>query len=286
VAEIYASPEGRRAIEARYRTLLGRWPVPHEELTVSTRAGDTFVVTSGNRGAPALALLHGSGTNAASWIREVAVWSARYHVYAIDVIGEPGFSAPSRPPLTSGAYADWLEEVWTGLGLTKPLVAGISLGAWFALDFAVRRPGRIAALSLISPSGVGRQKHLVLIALALLRLCGRWGVVQSFRLVSGHVQPLPAEAVDGLVTVFRSFRPRMEPVPRLTDAQLAGLEIPVQAIVGSDDIMIRSAETRERLERCVPRVRVHYLDGVGHILPPQTSAVSDFFEVVSAGALA
>jgi pimeloyl-ACP methyl ester carboxylesterase len=285
VAEIYRSPEGQHAIEARYRALLERWPVPHEELRVPTRAGETFVIASGSRAEPALVLLHGSGTNAGSWIREVAVWAARYRVYAIDVIGEPGFSAPSRPPLASGAYAEWLEDIWAALGLTKPLVAGISLGGWFALDFASRRPGRIAALSLISPSGIGRQKHFALLALALLRLCGRWGIVKSFQLVSGHRQPLPATAVDGLITVFRSFKPRMEPVPRLTDAQLAALDMPVQLIVGSDDVMIRSAESRARVDRLVTRARVHYLEGVGHIVPPQTAAIGDFFDAVSAGAV-
>jgi pimeloyl-ACP methyl ester carboxylesterase len=77
----------------------------------------------------------------------------------------------------------------------------------------------------------------------------------------------------------------MEPVPRLTDAQLDGLGIPVQVIIGGDDVMLHTAETRERVERCVPGARVHYLEGAGHILPPQTSTVSDFFEAVLARAV-
>jgi pimeloyl-ACP methyl ester carboxylesterase len=282
VAEIYRSLEGKRASEARYRALLGRWPVPHDEMTVPTRAGDTFIVASGSPLAPAVVLLHGSGTNSGSWIRDIAVWSQSYRVYAVDLIGEPGFSAPSRPALASGAYAEWLDDVWAALGLTKPLVAGISLGGWLALDFAVRRPGRVAALSVISPSGVGGQKHLALIGLAGLRFCGRWGILKSLQLVSGSRQTLPAAAVDGLITVFCSFKPRMERIPPLSDAQLASLAVPVQVIVGSADIMLRSAETRERFERCVPGAHVHYLEEAGHILPPQTSTVSEFFDAVLA----
>jgi pimeloyl-ACP methyl ester carboxylesterase len=75
----------------------------------------------------------------------------------------------------------------------------------------------------------------------------------------------------------------MERVPRLSDAQLASLAVPVQVIVGSADIMLRSAETRGRFERCVPGAHVHYLEGAGHLLPPQTSTVSEFFAAVLAG---
>ena len=45
MADIYKSEAGRQAVLALYRRALDRWPVPHEELTIPTRAGDTFVVT-------------------------------------------------------------------------------------------------------------------------------------------------------------------------------------------------------------------------------------------------
>jgi hypothetical protein len=52
-------------------------------------------------------LLHGAGANTVMWMGDAADWSTARRVYAVDVIGEPGLSAPSRPPLASGAYADW-----------------------------------------------------------------------------------------------------------------------------------------------------------------------------------
>ena len=91
-----------------------------EQLVVSTCQGDTFVVASGDRTAPPVVLLHGSGTNSASWMRDVAAWAQRHRVYAIDMIGEPGLSAPSRPPLASSAYAEWLDDVWARLGSRRP----------------------------------------------------------------------------------------------------------------------------------------------------------------------
>ena len=138
--------------------------------------GDTFVIVSGAPLAPPVVLFHGSGTNSASWMRDVATWQQHHRVYAVDIIGEPGLSAPSRPPLASPAHAEWLDEVWAGLGLETASVVGISLGGWLGLDFAVRRPHRVTALSLIAPSGIGRQNHMLLLKVGVLRLFGRRGL--------------------------------------------------------------------------------------------------------------
>jgi pimeloyl-ACP methyl ester carboxylesterase len=196
------------------------------------------------------------------------------------MIGEPGLSAPSRPPLASPAYAEWLDDVWAGLGLEKASVVGISLGGWLGLDFAIRRPNRVRSLSLISPSGIGRQNYMLLLKVGVLRLFGTWGLVKSLELVSGRTVALPKPIVDALLMVFRHFRPRMGRIPRFTDTDLAGLSMPVQVVVGSDDALLNSPETRERVERFVRNARVTYVENAGHILPPQTATVGEFLKDV------
>ena len=94
---IYKSAEGERAVGERYLTILKHWPVPNEQLRVPTREGGTFVVACGAENAPPLLLLHGAMANSAMWMGEVAAWAARFRVYAVDLIGEAGLSAPSRP---------------------------------------------------------------------------------------------------------------------------------------------------------------------------------------------
>ena len=278
MTNIYKSEAGRHAVEGQYRRVLERWPVAWEQRIVSTRQGDTFVIVCGDPLAPPLVLFHGSGTNAASWMRDVATWGQHHRVYVVDMIGEPGLSAPSRPPLASSAYAEWLDDVWAGLGLEKASVVGISLGGWLGLDFAIRRPNRVRSLSLISPSGIGRQNYMLLLKVGVLQLFGKWGLVKSLELVSGRTAALPKPMVDALLVVFRHFRPRMGRVPRFTDTDLAGLSMPVQVVVGSDDALLNSRETRERVERFVRNGRVTYVENAGHILPPQTATVAEFLK--------
>jgi pimeloyl-ACP methyl ester carboxylesterase len=279
VAGIYRSAEGKAAVEGLYRAVLQRWPVPYRHLIVPTREGETSVIASGDVPSTPLVLFHGSGTNATSWIRDIAEWSRHYRVYAVDVIGEPGLSAPSRPPLTSDRYAAWLDDVWKQLGLEAANVAGISLGAWLALDYGVRRPDKVSSLSLVSPPGIGRQNHLTLLRAGLLRMCGTWGLRKSFAVVAGR--DVPDALMGAIVTVFKHFRPRIQRIPIRTDEELAALTMPVQVILGGKDALLRSMETRARMERLVSNIRVTYLENEGHILPPQTRAITEFLRTAA-----
>jgi len=280
VADIYRSREGEEVVRAMYRAALQRWPVPYRHVTVATREGDTSVIVSGHAGAPPLVLFHGSGTNATSWIRDVAEWSRRYCVYAVDMIGETGLSAPSRPPLASDRYAAWLDDVWNQLGLKRARLAGVSLGGWLALDYAIRRPANVISISLLSPSGIGRQNVATFVKLGLLRMCGMWGLRKSFAIVAGR--KMPKAMSEAIATVFRHYRPRMEKIPIRADEELAGLRMPVQVVLGARDVMLRSDETRERMQRLVEQLHLTYLENDGHVLPPQTQAVLEFLEAVTA----
>ena len=167
MSPIYRSEAGRRAVEASYREFLSRWPVPSRQFTVPTREGDTFVIACGPENAPPLLLFHGSGANATAWLADIAAWSAHFRIYAVDMIGEPGLSTPSRPLLGSEAYVFWLDDVLAALSLTCVSIVGVSLGGWLALDYATRRPERVEKLVLMCPAGIGRQKNFLIKALPL-----------------------------------------------------------------------------------------------------------------------
>lgn len=276
---IFKTEAGAAAVMAAYRGVLDGWPVPSEERRLPTREGETFVVACGPADGPPLILLHGAQSNAASWMFDAATWSNRFRVYAIDMIGDAGFSAPSRPSLDSDAHALWLDDVLAALGVTRAAFVGLSLGGWLALDYATRRPGRVERLALICPAGIGRQKNFLLKA-APLMLLGPWGLRRMREMVFGSAPKQLPEAVRPLMELMgligREFRPRVVQIPVLPDSALAALTMPVLAVVGGKDVLIDSAETRDRLARLTPHAEVVFLPEGRHFLPGQTARVGAF----------
>ena len=280
---IYKSPAGERAIKERYQAFLKYWPVPNQQLRVPTGAGETFVIASGQPNAPALVLLHGSGFNSVSWMGDVATWAQNFHVYAVDIIGHPGFSAPTRPPYDSDSYARWLDDVLTSLGPGKYSIVGISLGGWIATDFAIRRPDRVERLVLLCPGGFGREKismlELLLIILPLLAF-GPWGRRKAMQIMLGG-EALPASRAARAVADFMSlislhFRHNLAKVTRFEDEALRRITRPLLLIVGGRDAMIDSTETRNRVTTNIATAQIEYLADAGHALFGYTKTVDTF----------
>jgi pimeloyl-ACP methyl ester carboxylesterase len=271
MSTIWRSDAGAEAVRAQYRKLLDLWPSPSERLTVPTRFGETFVLACGPKDAPPLLLFHGSGANAAMWLRDIVAWAEHFRCYAVDMIGEPGLSAPSRPPLGSDANALWLDDVIAGLGLGRASIVGVSLGGWLALDYATRRPERVEKLALLCPGGIGRQKSTVLFALPLL-FFGHWGRRRLMRFVLGRI----SEAAPFMSLTFKHFRPRRERLPVFSDAALKSLAIPVLAIVGARDVLLDSRGTKRRLDAHVKTADVRLLPDAGHLIADQTLPILAF----------
>jgi len=281
---VYRSQTAADRITAQYRTVLDRWPVARTEIIVPTRQGDTFVIACGPEDAPPVVLLHGAQANAAAWMPDIGLWAAKFRLFAIDMIGEAGLSARVRPALEGDAHALWLDDVLSGLRLSRAAFVGTSLGGWLALDYAKRRPAAVRALALICPGGIGRQKNFLLKALPLL-LLGRWGRHKIRELVFGPAPAIMPEALRPFASLMddigAAIKPRTETLPRLTDAELESFTmpiLPILAIVGGRDALIDSADTRDRLRQHVPQAEICFFDDGYHFLPDQTERVMTFLD--------
>ncbi len=277
---VYKSAEGERAVRERYLEILKYWPVPNQQLRVPTREGETFIIACGDENAPPLLLLHGGMSNSAIWMGDVAAWAAHFRIYAVDVIGEAGLSAPSRPTFASDAHALWLDDVRQALSVTRASIVGVSLGGWLALDYATRRPERVESVVAICPAGIGRQKIGIVFKTIPLRLFGEWGKRKAAELVLGRGPANPSPALQAFMTfialIHKNLRPRMVKFPIFSDDALGRLNMPVLVIAGGKDVLIDSAETKRRLEQNVPQAKIRYLPEAGHFIPAQREAVQEF----------
>jgi pimeloyl-ACP methyl ester carboxylesterase len=279
VKSIYKSEEGAQRIQQRYLQFLHYWPALSKRHTLPTRYGSTFVIESGLEGAPALLLLHGTMANSSIWMRDVAAWFKHFRVFAVDIIGEAGLSAPARPTLASGEYALWLDDIMEALALPSVSIIGVSLGGWIALDFATKRPDRVTSLVLLAPAGIGRNKNILLWTLPLLML-GPWGARKVKEKLLGrppvNLTPAAQAFADFLTLIFENMHPRTENPPIFGDKMLENLRMPTLVILGGKDVAVDSTAIKKRLQRLLPQANVRFLPEAGHNLGDQSGPIFDF----------
>jgi len=272
---VYKSPAGEQAVMDLYDSLLARWPVPYQTYTLPTRFGHTFIISSGNEAHPPLILLHGAGSNNTMWIGDIAKYSRSKRTYAIDLIGEPGKSAPTRPSWSGSAYTQWLTDVLDGLKLDQVHLMGLSQGAWTALKFATSVPDRVKALVLLSPGGIVPDRLSFLLRVMPLMLLGRWGIHRTNQILFGQ-QPVPDGVDDVTAIIMAHFKSRIGALPIFTDAELQRLSMPVLLVMGGHDALRDAKAITQRMTALVPHVTSALIPEAGHALVNIAPRILDF----------
>jgi pimeloyl-ACP methyl ester carboxylesterase len=262
---LYRSTAGEQAIQGLYDAVLARWPVPCDTCTISTRHGDTFVVACGDIAAPPLVLLHGAGSNSAIWASDSLKYSRKHRVYAVDLLGEAGKSAPNRPTWKSPAYAEWLLDVFDGLQIQRPTLVGISQGGWTALKFATLYPERVGRLVLLCPGGVTPDRMSFLLRAVAASFMGRRGMERLIGSMFGDL-PAPPEAYEIARLMMLHFKSRMGVLPLFSDEELRRLTMPVMLLVGEKDSLRPAHKIAQRMQRLLPHLVTAMIPKAGHVL--------------------
>jgi len=100
-------------------------------------------------------LIHGLGTYAKGWIKNIDVLSRHNRVVAIDLPGY-GKSDKGYYKYTLDFYAQVLTELMVDLGIEKATPIGHSMGGQIAMTMALDYPDFVDKLVLISPAGFER----------------------------------------------------------------------------------------------------------------------------------
>lgn len=263
---IFKTQQARAGYLAAYDSALELWPVPFEELDVPTRFGSTHLVASGPPDASPLLLLPGNFASATMWYPNAAALSRKHRLLAVDTIGEPGKSAPSRLPASRADYAAWLADLLDGLRLARVDVAGLSYGGALALNFALACPQRVTRLVMLCPGVAFAPPTLgwLLWAGPMWLLPAEPTVRLFFRHESAHghlpEEPYVRQFALGLAGV-RSRR-----VIRLLfdDSELAALAPPALLLVGSGEILYDPRAALRRACRLIPSLEACLVSGAGH----------------------
>lgn len=271
---IYKTEDGRRAVIGFYTDLLDQWPVDMRTFTVETSYGSTFVISSGDESKERIILIHGTGSNSASWMGDVEKYSKYYCVFCIDIPGEAGLSSEDRIKLNPYLYNRWLSEVMDNLGISGAHFIGQSLGGWIGLNFSTYSKERVKSLTLISPSGICAAKNGYILKFFLFSLLGEFGRKKIDSMLRDGMK-LSEDAHQFILLTFKHFNFRRDVPELLTDPELESIEIPVLYVAGDNDPLLDSGKTANRLSKHLSNIEVDILHG-GHVILNQTEKVLDF----------
>ncbi|WP_156690091.1 alpha/beta fold hydrolase [Mycobacterium sp. Marseille-P9652] len=243
-------------------------------ITIPTRAGRVAVNESGS--GPTILLLHATLHDRHDFDPVVEALARHYRTIAVDWPGH-GDSDPVDATLEASAplFADVLEDVVDGLGLSRVMLIGNSVGGFAAARLAITRPDSVAGLVLVNSGGFVPWN-------ALSRgLCRVLGTPAMFRraaplLVRGYMKAktdsdraiaeraiAKARTPDGIRTGTALWRSFAGPGHDLRE-RAAELTAPTLIVWGKNDIAIPLSAGRATHE-AIPGSRLEILD-TGHVV--------------------
>ena len=269
--KVFKSDEGRDKIRSYYNGILSFFL--YTQKYVDTSFGKTFVLEAGKPEYPALVLLHGSCSNSAMWLGDIPVLQNKFHVFAVDTLGEAGNSEENRLNIDSDEYTYWLSELMDKLGIDQSAIMGNSMGGWLALQFAAAFPNRTLSLVLIAAAGIipARQSFLEKTA-AILKDTGSSVSVKDAIFSDAAV---PKEVMEFMDLVMADFNPITSEFASLSDDEMSKLTMPVLMIAGKDDITTDTEKAAERLAKLVPQARIDLIEG-SHVIVNTAATVMPF----------
>jgi pimeloyl-ACP methyl ester carboxylesterase len=249
-----------------YDAVLAQWNVPVEPVDVETRFGITHINISGSKENPPVMLLPGFGANSTTWFPNAAALSAHFHIYAVDTNGQPGRSIPEETLNPSNSSA-WIAKIMDALEIKRSNLAGISLGGWLALQFAIQKPDRTNRVALLDPAasfeGMSRAFFFHSLFPFMIHPT-RGGLVRYFRwMTRGSV----ADKNWGELMILGILNTRPQPPLRATpfsDADLRQVEAPIQLLIGERSVIYNPQRVYQRARQLIPGIQAEIVPNVSH----------------------
>jgi pimeloyl-ACP methyl ester carboxylesterase len=227
-----------------------------------------------------LVLLHGIGHRWQAWRPVLDILAERHEVFAVDM---PGFGQsrdlPTGHPHDLAGSMDMLVEIFSGLGLDRPHLAGNSLGGLIAVEAAAQ--GLVSSTTALSPAGFwnDRDRARALATLRIMRAGAmapgllRGAMVDNARLRSATLAVLHAhpERVDRITAAADTdaLRGSAAFIPTLRAGRRFAWTgtpptVPVTIAWGDQDRILPPRQA-QRAARLLPNAHHLTLTGCGHV---------------------
>jgi pimeloyl-ACP methyl ester carboxylesterase len=270
----FKTHDGQARYLAAYDLALRLWPIPYDSSYITSAYGKTHVISCGSKDALPLVLLHGGYASSTMWFPNIADLANKYHVLAIDTIGEPGKSVPTQHNATRRDCAAWLESVIDGLDISKTRVMGLSRGGWLALNLAVHAPHRLEKIVLLSPAAsfIALNSFFNAIVGAIMRIPTR--TIAKFALYSWVTRGFVVNEVfaEQFITGLQNWNWAMGTngfsgvMPSVfRDDELRQIQIPVLMLIGDQD-RLNPPKAIERARQLIPHIETEIIQQAGHML--------------------
>jgi pimeloyl-ACP methyl ester carboxylesterase len=218
---------------------------------------------------PPVVLLPGRNASTPMWQVNLPGLIQRRTVITIDLLGEAGMSVQDKPIADPDDEAQWLDEALAGLGLDRPHLMGVSIGGWTAVNYAVRRPGRAASLTLLDPVFTFAPVPIKSMVIAAGMFLPLPDTVQRrvFSWISGGADVDDSMSEAALIGagstdyVLRKAMPKM-----FTDDQLRSLDIPVLALIAGRSVMLDAARAAARARNLLSYRQVELWADASHAI--------------------
>lgn len=247
--------------------------------TIRTRGADLIVNDVGS-GEPAFVFLHYWGGSARTWGPVIERLPPAIRAVAIDQRGWGG----SR--VTDGRYdldalAEDVMALTAALGLSRYVIVGHSMGAKVAQLVASQRPVGLAGLVLVAPAPPQPMPVPADVRAGMVASYqSRDGVMEALQVLGGaalsaaHRDQVIEDTLRGT-----SEAKRVWPESGMTadlGAAVAGLRLPVEVLIGANDVVERPSILQPLFSRLFPPARFTVIPGAGHLLPLETpNAIAD-----------
>jgi pimeloyl-ACP methyl ester carboxylesterase len=272
----FTSPRAEREYDAVYERGLAALPERTGQRDVTTAFGTARVYRFGTGTAVPAVLLPGRAGTAVMWQPNLAAWSRRGPVYAVDLIGEPGRGEQTAPIRDGADQARWLAATLEALGHETVHLIGYSFGGWLAANYAARAADGLASLTLIDPVRTFGELPVALLlrtTLALVPGVRRWGRPAFTRWISGGARVAPGDPVAAVIDAgMRTYRIRL-PTPELpADERLRSIGVPVLALIAGNSVIHDAGKAAARARAQLPHAQVEVWPGATHAIAGESAA--------------